>query len=471
MWRQNRLSHFHETQVPSMKGKRQNQVKSRVASVAASRWTTTKGLPFPLGPTRLAEEGACALYSRQAQCATVLLYTINDVINPVFEYRFVYLKNKIGRFWHCCIPFGKIQGATYYAYRVDGPAPSGRPGWHPFDRDRILLELYAKFVFFPTAFERLAGTRLGSNAGKAPPGVLAGDSEHFDWQGHRGPRHEGDTVIYEPHIGGLTRNPNSGIRDEVRSSIAGLVEEIPYSKDLGITVVELMPVFQYDPIEDHYRRYMPLYFFTPHHGYFSNHTVQEQHNEVPVGFKWFVDGPLDASQGFGSEEHAGASFNCLNGSIRTAERDDTIPAPLSAEITAKMGRDSGELYSELAHELGEPVYDRVETPAKVEQKHRLAQLSPLQITSAEMAGEKIRKNLAHAPGKRRSHRWHESSDGERLLCSASVRHRGHLHNPCGEFHNVDHLRRILEEAQVLVEDTLAVWRRFSMFITKPTLKE
>ena len=464
MWRQNRLSHFHETQVPSMKGKRQNQVKRRVASVAASRWTTTKGLPLPLGPTRL----ACALYFRQAQCAAVWLYTINDVINPVFEYRFDYLKNKIGRFWHCCIPFGKIQGATYYAYRVDGPAPSGRPGWHPFDRDRILLERYAKSVFFPTAFERLAGTRLGSNAGKAPTGVLAGDSEHFDWQGHRGPRHEGDTVIYEPHIGGFTRNPNSGVRNETHGTFADLVEEISYSRDLGITVVELMPVFQYDPSEGHYRGYMPLNFFSPHHGYFSKHTVQEQHNEVQDRFKWFVDGPLDASQSFGGEVQAGASFDCLNGSIRTGDRDGTTPAPLSAEIAAKMGRDPGELYSELAHELGEPVYDRIETPAKAEQKHRLAQLSPLQITSAELAGEKIRKILAHVPGKRRTHRWLESSDGERLLCGASVRHRGHLHNPCGEFHCVDHLCRILGEAQVMVEDTLAVWRRFSMFITKPT---
>jgi len=250
---------------------------------ASSRWAATEGLPFPLGPARIVEQGAYnfALYSKHAHSVTLLLYTENDVVNPVFEYRFDYLKNKTGRIWHCRIPLASMKDAAYYAYRVDGPAPDGQFEWHGFDRDKILLDPYAKSVFFPPDFERIKAVRPGSNAGKAPLGIIAGDSEHFDWQGdHRLPRHEADAIIYELHVGGFTRNPNSGVRDEARGTFAGLVEKIPYLKELGVTVVELMPVFQYDPADGNYWGYMPLNFFSPHPGYLSDQTVQAQHNEV-----------------------------------------------------------------------------------------------------------------------------------------------------------------------------------------------
>jgi pullulanase/glycogen debranching enzyme len=106
------------------------------------------------------------------------------------------------------------------------------------------------------------------------------DIEGFDWQGDHRPRHEADTIVYELHVGGFTRSPDSGVSDEARGTFAGLVEKIPYLKDLGVTVVELMPVFQYDPSDDNYWGYMPLNFFSPHHGYLSDHTVATQHNEV-----------------------------------------------------------------------------------------------------------------------------------------------------------------------------------------------
>ncbi|MCO6411233.1 MAG: glycogen debranching enzyme, partial [Thiogranum sp.] len=249
---------------------------------ASSRWAATEGLPFPLGPTRVETEDACnfALYSKHAQSVTLLLYAEGDIVNPVLAYRFDYLKNKTGRVWHCRIPLVSMRGASYYAYSVDGPTPNGRFEWHGFDRDKILLDPYAKSVFFPPAFDRLAAARPGSNAGNAPLGVLTGDSERFDWQGDHRPRHEADTFIYELHVGGFTRNPNSGVRDAARGTFAGLTEKIPYLKDLGVTVVELMPVFQYDPSDGNYWGYMPLNFFSPHHGYVSDHTVKAQHNEV-----------------------------------------------------------------------------------------------------------------------------------------------------------------------------------------------
>ena len=120
--------------------------------------------------------------------------------------------------------------------------------------------------------------------------------------------------------------------------------------------------------------------------------------EVPVGFKWFVSGLLNGALGFGGEESAGASFIRLDGSVWTTDKDGIVPALLAAEITACMGRDPGELYVELTHEFGAPVYDRVEAPATPEQKRKLAQLSPHEIVSAELAGEKIQSILTKAPG-------------------------------------------------------------------------
>ena len=124
--------------------------------------------------------------------------------------------------------------------------------------------------------------------------------------------------------------------------------------------------------------------------------------EVPVGFKWFVEGLLDGSLGFGGEESAGASFARLDGSVWTTDKDGIVPALLAAEILARTGRDPGETYEELTREFGEPIYDRVEAPATPQQKEMLAKLSPQQIRSAELAGEQIRTilTLCHAEADR-----------------------------------------------------------------------
>ena len=154
--------------------------------------------------------------------------------------------------------------------------------------------------------------------------------------------------------------------------------------------------------------------------------------EVPVGFKWFVDGLLDGSLGFGGEESAGASFVRLDGSVWTTDKDGIVPALLAAEITARMGRDPGEIYRELTREFGEPVYDRVEAPATPEQKEMLAKLSPQQVQSN---GSGRRKNPGHPhprAGQRRSHRRVESDGRERMVRGASVRDRGYLQDLCGE---------------------------------------
>ena len=176
--------------------------------------------------------------------------------------------------------------------------------------------------------------------------------------------------------------------------------------------------------------------------------------EVPVGFKWFVDGLLAGSLGFGGEESAGASFVRLDGSVWTTDKDGIVPALLAAEITARMGRDPGEIYRELTHEFGEPVYDRVEAPATPEQKAILERLSPHEVRSTDLAGEKIQNILTHAPG-----------NGAPLGGIKVVAPNGWFAaRPSGtediykiyaeSFRGDDHLRRILEEAQAIVSKTL-----------------
>ena len=177
--------------------------------------------------------------------------------------------------------------------------------------------------------------------------------------------------------------------------------------------------------------------------------------EVPVGFKWFVDGLLDGSLGFGGEESAGASFVRLDGSVWTTDKDGIVPALLAAEITARMDRDPGEIYHELTREFGEPVYDRVEAPATPEQKAMLERLSPEQVRLNDLAGEKIRTILTRAPGNG------ASIGGLKVIAESgwfAARPSGteDIYKIYAEsFHGADHLRRILEEAQTIVNDALA----------------
>jgi phosphoglucomutase len=177
--------------------------------------------------------------------------------------------------------------------------------------------------------------------------------------------------------------------------------------------------------------------------------------EVPVGFKWFVDGLLDGSLGFGGEESAGASFVRLDGSAWTTDKDGIVPALLAAEITARMVRDPGEIYRELTREFGEPAYDRVEAPATSDQKVLLAKLSPKQVKLTELAGEKIKTILTHAPGNG------ASIGGLKVVTESgwfAARPSGteNIYKIYAEsFRGADHLRRILEEAQTIVSDAIA----------------
>ncbi|HEX3158744.1 MAG TPA: phosphoglucomutase (alpha-D-glucose-1,6-bisphosphate-dependent) [Gemmatimonadaceae bacterium] len=177
--------------------------------------------------------------------------------------------------------------------------------------------------------------------------------------------------------------------------------------------------------------------------------------EVPVGFKWFVDGLLDGSLGFGGEESAGASFLRRDGTAWTTDKDGIIAALLAAEITAVAGRDPGELYAALTEEFGAPLYERIDAPATPAQKRLLARLAPEQVPAAELAGEPIRAMLTTAPG-----------NGQPLGGLKVVADSGWFAaRPSGtedvykiyteSFRDEAHLRRIQEEAQAIVAAALA----------------
>ena len=176
--------------------------------------------------------------------------------------------------------------------------------------------------------------------------------------------------------------------------------------------------------------------------------------EVPVGFKWFVEGLLDGSFGFVGEESAGATLSRRDGSVWTTDKDGIVVALLAAEMTERMGRDPGEIYSGLTREFGEPVYDRVDAPATPEQKEVLRGLSPQQVRQTDLAGERIQSILTRAPGNG------APLGGLKVIAESgwfAARPSGteKIYKIYAEsFRGTEHLRRILEEAQSIVNDAI-----------------
>jgi isoamylase len=255
-----------------------------VSPVKRPGWAQTEGTTLPLGATWIEEEQAFnfAVYAEHAENVTLLLYSADDLANPILTFQFDFLRNKSGRVWHCRLPLNQMRGARYYAYSVSGQSVSEL---HRFYPEKVLLDPYAKCVFIPPGFDRNRAIGPGPNAGKAPLGVLTRQDIAFDWSGDVSRHHESDVIIYELHVRGFTKNPNSGVHPSRAGTYSGLVEKIPYLKDLGITVVELMPVFQRDPQEGDYWGYMPLNFFAPHAQYASSREDDGQYLEFKLMVK------------------------------------------------------------------------------------------------------------------------------------------------------------------------------------------
>jgi isoamylase len=242
------MSHDHATALPT-----------------GETWQTREGAPAPLGATWIEDQQAWnfALYSRNAWGVSLLLYEADDPERAVLTRRLDPLVNKTGRIWHCFVREREAPGAAHYAYRIEGPQGPE----HRFDAEKVLLDPYAPAVHFPPAYSRKACQASGPTDARAPLGVLPRAQAPFEREGDRRVRHRHDTIVYELHVKGFTARPSSGVVPDRRGTFAGLLDKLTYLQELGVTVVELMPIYQCDPQEGSYWGYMPLHFFSPNAAY------------------------------------------------------------------------------------------------------------------------------------------------------------------------------------------------------------
>jgi isoamylase len=277
-------------------------------------WPTIEGSPSPLGVTYICEEDAFnfALYSQNAREVTLLFYGATDFATPLLEWPLEPLSHKTKRVWHCRLSRQRLAEARYYAYRVNGPPPQEPNQWHAFDPQKVLLDPYAKALLFPPGFSREAAKKPGSNAGKAPLGVLSIPEDNGTRPSVPPPWHYSDAIIYEMHVRGFTASPTSRVAAERRGTFAGIIEKIPYLVELGVTIVELMPIHQFDPQENNYWGYMTLNFFCPHLGYASRHDapVEEFKELISALHAHGIEVILDVVYNHTTEaDHAGPTYS------------------------------------------------------------------------------------------------------------------------------------------------------------------
>ena len=228
------------------------------------------GSACPIGATPMAGGVNFSVYADKADAVELLLFDGVDDPQPAQVFRLDPGQHRTYHYWHAFIP--GVQAGQIYAYRALGPNEPQR-GLH-YDADKVLLDPYGRCVAIPTSYSREAASRPGDNAATAMKSVVV-DSSGYDWEGDQPLRRPiPQTVIYEMHVAGFTRHPSSGVTPELRGTYAGLIEKIPYLQDLGITAVELLPVYQFDPSTApvglvNYWGYQPISFFAPHTAYSS----------------------------------------------------------------------------------------------------------------------------------------------------------------------------------------------------------
>ena len=248
-------------------------IRERPGAVArGSCWERVEGALLPPGASWVEADRAYnfTIYSRHAQRITLLLFGEADPAHPLATVDLDPRIHKTWDIWHCRVDEHTARGARYYAYRADGPRADWAQRRRGFDPDKLVLDPFARDVYFPPRFDRETARRPGPNAGMAPLGVLPRPEPAFDWENDQPARHESDAIVYEMHVRGFTMSPSSGVSTEHRGTFAGVIDKIPHLVALGVTSVELLPVQQFDPQEGNYWGYMPLNFFAPHRTYASN---------------------------------------------------------------------------------------------------------------------------------------------------------------------------------------------------------
>jgi isoamylase len=228
------------------------------------------GLSSPLGATVVPGGVNFSIYSRSASGVELLFFDREDDASPAKVVTIDPVTNRTGHYWHVLVP--AVKPGQLYGYRVQGlfdPASGMR-----FDPAKLLLDPYARGVVVPPNYSRDRARGEGDNAATAMKSVVV-DPSAYDWEGDT-PLHRpaSQTIIYEMHVGGFTRHSSSGVSESARGTYAGLIEKIPYLEQLGITAVELLPVFQFDaqdapPGLVNYWGYAPVSCFAPHEAYSS----------------------------------------------------------------------------------------------------------------------------------------------------------------------------------------------------------
>ena len=228
------------------------------------------GESAPLGATVCHGGVNFSIFSRHATRVELLLFDRDDVAQPAQVIPFDPFTNRTYFYWHIVV--AGLKAGQIYAYRVGGPLDPAN-GLR-FDSDKVLLDPYSKGVTVPRAYSRKAAAHAGDNAATAMKSVVV-DPKNYDWEGDFPLRHPSSrTIVYEMHVRGFTRHQSSGVSTEKRGTYAGLIEKIPYLQKLGITAVELLPVFQFDAQDCpeglvNYWGYAPVSFFAPHQAYSS----------------------------------------------------------------------------------------------------------------------------------------------------------------------------------------------------------
>ncbi len=279
---------------------------------------TQPGLSYPIGASVATDGVNFSVYARRANGIELLLFDDVDSGRPS---RVITLDPHINRtydYWHVFVP--NLQAGQLYAFRAHGPyAPES--GLR-FDPDKILLDPYGRGVAVPSHYSRDAATNPGDNTRTAMKSTVI-DPRVYAWEGDRTLRRPfAETIIYEMHVRGFTRHPSSGVAPEQRGTYAGLIEKIPYLQDLGITAVELLPVFQFDPYDAprgriNYWGYSPVSFFAPHVQYSVNQdpqaAVDEFRDMVKALHRAGIEVILDVVYNHTSEgNHQGPNF-CYRG--------------------------------------------------------------------------------------------------------------------------------------------------------------
>jgi isoamylase len=239
-------------------------VKSRLTNGAS------QGTSSPLGATSCRGGVNFSVFSKHATGIELLLFDDVDDARAPRVIRIDPASNRTGHYWHVLVP--GVRAGQIYGYRVEGP--SDPANGMRFDPAKVLLDPYGRGVAVPDGYSRDAASRAGAVVATAMKSVVV-DPSDYDWEGDEPLRRpSSQTIIYEMHVKGFTRHPSSGIGEKTRGTYAGLIEKIPYLQQLGITAVELLPVFQFDaqdcpPGKLNYWGYAPVSFFAPHQAYSS----------------------------------------------------------------------------------------------------------------------------------------------------------------------------------------------------------